>query len=72
MAITSVCVGPTLTPLCVCVCLQHLLIVVKVILAVVIPDEPDWIRKKREHIEYTSMQALREQVNHHTFHYFAF
>lgn len=53
-------------------CLQHLLIVVKVILAVVIPDEPDWIRKKREHIEYTSMQALREQVNHHAFTYVAF
>lgn len=53
-------------------CLQHLLIVVKVILAVVIPDEPDWIRKKREHIEYTSMQALIEQVNHHAFTYVAF
>lgn len=46
------------------VLMEHLLIVVKVILAVVIPDEPDWIRKKREHIEYTSMQALREQKLH--------
>lgn len=44
-------------------CLQHVLILVKVVLRVLIPDEPDWIRKKREHIEYTSMQALREQVN---------
>ncbi|XP_073328600.1 anoctamin-10 [Pagrus major] len=43
------------------VLMEHVLIVVKVVLAVVIPDEPDWIRKKREHIEYTSMQALREQ-----------
>ncbi|KAM3609269.1 uncharacterized protein V6R79_012080 [Siganus canaliculatus] len=40
---------------------EHVLILVKVIMAVVIPDEPDWIRKKREHLEYTSMQALREQ-----------
>ncbi|KAM8751479.1 anoctamin-10 isoform 1-T2 [Acanthopagrus schlegelii] len=46
------------------VLMEHLLIVVKVILAVVIPDEPDWIRKKREHIEFTSMQALREQKLH--------
>lgn len=43
-------------------CLQHVLILVKLILTVVIPDEPDWIRKKREHIEYTSMQALKQQV----------
>lgn len=41
--------------------MEHALIVVKVILATLIPDEPDWIRKKREHIEYTSMQALRQQ-----------
>uniref|UniRef100_UPI0037E89F7E anoctamin-10 n=1 Tax=Semicossyphus pulcher TaxID=241346 RepID=UPI0037E89F7E len=40
---------------------EHVLILVKVVLAVLIPDEPDWIRKKREHIEYTSMQALRQQ-----------
>lgn len=45
-----------------CVCLQHVLILVKVVLVVLIPDEPDWIRKKREHIEYKSMQALKEQV----------
>ncbi|XP_027127904.1 anoctamin-10 isoform X2 [Larimichthys crocea] len=43
------------------VLVEHVLILVKVILAVLIPDEPDWIRKKREHIEYTSMQALRQQ-----------
>lgn len=46
------------------VLVEHVLILVKVILAVVIPDEPDWIRKKREHIEYTSMQALRQQKLH--------
>nr|XP_046251369.1 anoctamin-10 [Scatophagus argus]XP_046251370.1 anoctamin-10 [Scatophagus argus]XP_046251371.1 anoctamin-10 [Scatophagus argus]XP_046251372.1 anoctamin-10 [Scatophagus argus] len=40
---------------------EHVLILVKVILAVLIPDEPDWLRKKRQHIEYKSMQALREQ-----------
>uniref|UniRef100_A0A3Q2R1T8 Anoctamin n=1 Tax=Fundulus heteroclitus TaxID=8078 RepID=A0A3Q2R1T8_FUNHE len=45
------------------VIVEHVLILVKVIMAALIPDEPDWIRKKREHIEYTSMQALRQQVN---------
>lgn len=43
--------------------LQHVLILVKVVISVLIPDEPDWVRKKMEHIEFTSMQALREQVN---------
>ncbi|XP_070687077.1 anoctamin-10 isoform X2 [Pempheris klunzingeri] len=43
------------------VLVEHALISAKVVLAVLIPDEPDWIRKKREHIEYASMQALREQ-----------
>lgn len=42
--------------------MQHLLILVKLLLSVLIPDEPDWIRKKREHIEFKSLQALREQV----------
>lgn len=41
---------------------QHLLILVKLLLRVLIPDEPDWIRKKREHIEFKSLAALREQV----------
>uniref|UniRef100_A0A8C2ZK80 Anoctamin n=1 Tax=Cyclopterus lumpus TaxID=8103 RepID=A0A8C2ZK80_CYCLU len=45
------------------VLVEHVLIFVKVVLTVLIPDEPGWIRKKREHIEFTSMQALREQVN---------
>lgn len=44
--------------------MEHVLILVKLVLVVVIPDEPDWIRKKREHIEYTSMQALRQQKLH--------
>ncbi|XP_069028905.1 anoctamin-10 [Embiotoca jacksoni] len=43
------------------VLVEHLLILVKVVMAILIPDEPDWIRKKREHIEYSSMQALRQQ-----------
>uniref|UniRef100_A0A3P8RM99 Anoctamin n=1 Tax=Amphiprion percula TaxID=161767 RepID=A0A3P8RM99_AMPPE len=43
------------------VLVEHVLILIKVIMAVLIPDEPDWIRKKREHIEYSSMQALRQQ-----------
>lgn len=46
------------------VLVEHVLILVKVVLSVLIPDEPDWIRKKREHIEFTSMQALREQKLH--------
>lgn len=45
--------------------LQHLLILVKLLLRVLIPDEPDWIRKNREHIQFKSMRALREQVNQH-------
>lgn len=43
------------------VLVEHVLILIKVVLSVLIPDEPDWIRKKKEHIEYTSMQALRQQ-----------
>ncbi|XP_028305251.1 anoctamin-10 [Gouania willdenowi] len=43
------------------VLVEHVLIIVKVIISIVIPDEPDWIRKKREHIEFSSMQALRQQ-----------
>ncbi|KAM7003081.1 anoctamin-10 isoform 2-T2 [Tautogolabrus adspersus] len=43
------------------VLVEHVLILVKLVLAFLIPDEPDWIRKKREHTEYTSMQALRHQ-----------
>lgn len=47
--------------------LKHVLILVKLILRVLIPDEPGWIRKKREHIEFTSMQALKQQVGSWTF-----
>ncbi|KAM7396237.1 hypothetical protein PAMP_019294 [Pampus punctatissimus] len=43
------------------VLVEHVLILIKVVLTVLIPDEPDWIRKKKEHIEYTSMQALKQQ-----------
>ncbi|XP_034033119.1 anoctamin-10 [Thalassophryne amazonica] len=53
-------VSPTNT-LLLAVLIEHLLILVKVLLAVLIPDEPDWIRKKMEHIEFMSMQALRQQ-----------
>ncbi len=35
---------------------------VKMILAIMIPDEPDWVRIKREQIEYHSMQAFKKQV----------
>ncbi|XP_047451531.1 anoctamin-10 [Mugil cephalus] len=43
------------------VLVEHILILIKLVMAVLIPDEPDWIRKKKEHIEYMSMQALRQQ-----------
>uniref|UniRef100_A0A1A7Y9Y5 Anoctamin n=2 Tax=Iconisemion striatum TaxID=60296 RepID=A0A1A7Y9Y5_9TELE len=43
------------------VIMEHLLIIVKVIIAALIPDEPNWIRKKKEQMEYKSMQALRQQ-----------
>ncbi|XP_045892502.1 anoctamin-10-like [Micropterus dolomieu] len=46
------------------VLVEHVLILVKVVLALLIPDEPNWIRKKRERIEYASMQALRQQRQH--------
>uniref|UniRef100_A0A3P8W252 Anoctamin n=1 Tax=Cynoglossus semilaevis TaxID=244447 RepID=A0A3P8W252_CYNSE len=44
------------------VLVEHVLILIKVILSVLIPDEPEWIRKKREHIDYMSMEALKQQV----------
>ncbi|KAK6320335.1 anoctamin-10 [Coregonus clupeaformis] len=40
---------------------EHVLILVKMILAFMIPDEPDWVRIKREQIEFHSMQALGQQ-----------
>uniref|UniRef100_A0AAY4C4E6 Anoctamin n=1 Tax=Denticeps clupeoides TaxID=299321 RepID=A0AAY4C4E6_9TELE len=45
---------------------EHVLILVKMILAFMIPDEPDWVRIKREQIEFNSMQALSQQVGRHT------
>ncbi|XP_068595448.1 anoctamin-10 [Brachionichthys hirsutus] len=41
---------------------EHVLILVKLVMAALIPDEPSWIRKRRAHIEYTSMQALKQQT----------
>ncbi|XP_026221375.1 anoctamin-10b [Anabas testudineus] len=43
------------------VMVEHVLIIVKVILVFLIPDEPEWVRQKRERIEYISMQALKQQ-----------
>lgn len=43
------------------VAMEHVLILVKVVMAVLIPDEPGWIKKKRLHIEFKSIQALRQQ-----------
>lgn len=42
--------------------LQHVLIVVKMILAFVIPDEPEWVQIKKQQIEYRTILALKEQV----------
>ncbi|XP_056307554.1 anoctamin-10 [Danio aesculapii] len=43
------------------VVVEHVLLIVKMILAFIIPDEPDWLQVKREQIEYNSMQALKKQ-----------
>uniref|UniRef100_A0A8C8HXL1 Anoctamin n=1 Tax=Oncorhynchus tshawytscha TaxID=74940 RepID=A0A8C8HXL1_ONCTS len=48
--------------LLVAILVEHVLILVKMILAFMIPDEPDWVRIKREQIEFNSMQALGKQV----------
>ncbi|CAL8296335.1 unnamed protein product [Boreogadus saida] len=45
----------------VAVLMEHLLIMIKMVLAKLIPDEPDWIRVKREQNEFISMQALGQQ-----------
>uniref|UniRef100_A0A8C4Z0U7 Anoctamin n=1 Tax=Gadus morhua TaxID=8049 RepID=A0A8C4Z0U7_GADMO len=50
----------------VAVLMEHLLIMIKMVLAKLIPDEPDWIRVKREQNEFISMQALGQQVNTHS------
>ncbi|KAM9816358.1 anoctamin-10 isoform 2-T2 [Syngnathus typhle] len=40
---------------------EHVIIIVKVTVAALIPDEPDWIKKKKARMQYTSMQALRQK-----------
>ncbi|XP_030643324.1 anoctamin-10 [Chanos chanos] len=40
---------------------EHVLIVVKLILAFMIPDEPEWVKIDREKIEYHSLKALNQQ-----------
>lgn len=47
--------------LVIAVIVEHALIALKMILAFIIPDEPDWVQIKREQIEYNSMQALKKQ-----------
>ncbi|XP_056106826.1 anoctamin-10 isoform X2 [Rhinichthys klamathensis goyatoka] len=47
--------------LVIAVIVEHVLIMAKMILAFMIPDEPDWVRIKREQIEFHSMQALKKQ-----------
>ncbi|XP_017329518.1 anoctamin-10 [Ictalurus punctatus] len=43
------------------VIVEHVLIVVKMILAFVIPDEPEWVQIKKQQIEYRTILALKEQ-----------
>ncbi|XP_067091624.1 anoctamin-10 [Osmerus mordax] len=45
----------------VAILVEHILILIKMVLAFMIPDEPDWIREKREQIEFRSLQALGQQ-----------
>ncbi|XP_051975309.1 anoctamin-10-like [Xyrauchen texanus] len=40
---------------------EHILLAMKMILAFMIPDEPAWVKIKREQIEYRSIQALKKQ-----------
>ncbi|KAJ7997799.1 hypothetical protein DPEC_G00215870 [Dallia pectoralis] len=40
---------------------EHVLILFKMVLAFMIPDEPDWVRIKREQMEFQSMQALGQR-----------
>ncbi|XP_076125714.1 anoctamin-10 [Alosa pseudoharengus] len=47
--------------LVVAVLVEHILIVVKLVVAFIIPDEPDWVRIQREKIEFHSMRALGQQ-----------
>ncbi|XP_066569946.1 anoctamin-10 [Amia ocellicauda] len=42
--------------------LEHCLIILKMIIAFVIPDEPEWVMLERAQIEYQSLQALNQQV----------
>ncbi|XP_012688571.2 anoctamin-10 [Clupea harengus] len=43
------------------VLVEHILILVKLIVAFLIPDEPDWVRIQREKAEFHSMRALGQQ-----------
>ncbi|XP_063052979.1 anoctamin-10 [Engraulis encrasicolus] len=47
--------------LVVVVLVEHILIVVKLMIAFIIPDEPDSVRIQRERIEFNSMKALGQQ-----------
>ncbi|XP_062856918.1 anoctamin-10 isoform X2 [Trichomycterus rosablanca] len=40
---------------------EHALILVKLIIAFMIPDEPEWVRIKKDQIEYQAMKALKQQ-----------
>ncbi|KAL4623498.1 anoctamin-10-like [Arapaima gigas] len=44
------------------VLVEHVLILGKMILAFVIPDEPGWISLKKQELEFRSMQAFNQQL----------
>eukprot|EP00062_Callorhinchus_milii_P021473 gi/632978225/ref/XP_007905789.1/ PREDICTED: anoctamin-10-like [Callorhinchus milii] len=44
------------------VAVEHALIAIKVILALAIPDIPQWVRLKIDRVEYQSLQALKQKV----------
>nr|XP_014353638.1 PREDICTED: anoctamin-10-like [Latimeria chalumnae] len=41
---------------------EHALLVLKTVIAFVIPDEPDWVKLKVAQIEYRSLNALKRKV----------
>ena len=44
-------------------CIQHAIIVVKMMLAYLIPDEPEWVQTAVARVEYESKLAWSKQVN---------
>ncbi|XP_059848638.1 anoctamin-10 isoform X1 [Hypanus sabinus] len=41
---------------------EHVLLVIKVILAIAIPDVPQWVKLRMDRVEYRSLQALKNKL----------